>query len=528
MFTISVKRNDIMGQFHNSLLLGDVASRVKILESAGQLRLAHMTAQTHGLTAEADALAEKLVFDAQRRKTQADPSDDSLPVIKLPAPKPNSKLLFPPIPINRLSDSNWPLLRKRRGKFDQILEQGNKFVPESVDLAPSQDSKWEPDEPIGNDTESKDQWGQPFEDPENISKDALSPEQEEEQGGEWEPDIDIPEISDPQGPSIASKDKFISIPPPGSAPAQLWCINSNLAADHVAAGSFESAMKLLNQQIGAVNFTNLKPYFLKLFMSSRLQLPSIPSLPPLNVYLNRNIENTSARHSLPLLPLDLASQLDKLQLGYQHTTKGKFSDALSVFQSILCSLPFIVVESRNQINEIKELIDISREYVVGLIMELKRKDVQNDPDGQVRNAELAAYFTNCNLQPTHLVLCLRSAINICVKLNNYGIAHSFANRLLDLNPPANVVNWTKKVARYCEQNQLKDSIEMRYNARNPFTVCGYSFTPIYRGNDAARCPYCSQTFLSKYNGQVCSVCQIAQIGKEVSGLQVFPSSRFNK
>lgn len=53
MLKIAEMRNDVMGRFHNALYLGDVRERVKILEDAGQIALAYVTAATHGLEEDA-------------------------------------------------------------------------------------------------------------------------------------------------------------------------------------------------------------------------------------------------------------------------------------------------------------------------------------------------------------------------------------------------------------------------------------------------------------------------------------------
>lgn len=49
MLKISNMRNDIMGRYHNALLLGDAAERVSVLESSGNLPLAYISAKLHGL-----------------------------------------------------------------------------------------------------------------------------------------------------------------------------------------------------------------------------------------------------------------------------------------------------------------------------------------------------------------------------------------------------------------------------------------------------------------------------------------------
>jgi coatomer protein complex subunit alpha (xenin) len=166
-------------------------------------------------------------------------------------------------------------------------------------------------------------------------------------------------------------------------------------------------------------------------------------------------------------------------------------------------------------------------------MESKRKDV--DP---VRQAELAAYFTHCNLQQVHLLLCLRSAMNCAYKIKNFQTAGSFARRLLELEPKNDVAEQVgcrflsafdtykaRKVVRQAEENKNENSNELNYNDRNPFVVCGISFTPIYKGNPQVNCSYCQAAFLPSYKGKLCPTCQVAQIGKESAGLQLFANPK---
>jgi len=47
---------------------------------------------------------------------------------------------------------------------------------------------------------------------------------------------------------------------------------------------------------------------------------------------------------------------------------------------------------------------------------------------------MAAYFTHCNMQPVHMILTLRTALNLFFKLKNFKMAASFARRLLELGP----------------------------------------------------------------------------------------------
>jgi len=86
-------------------------------------------------------------------------------------------------------------------------------------------------------------------------------------------------------------------------------------------------------------------------------------------------------------------------------------------------------------------VTTTREYLLGVSMELERRRVaQEDPENVTRGLELAAYFTHCQLQPTHLQIALRSAMQVFTKAGNAGSAANFARKLLDLNPDPRVVS----------------------------------------------------------------------------------------
>lgn len=63
MLKISNMRNDIMGRYHNALLLGDAAERVAVLEASGNLPLAYISAKLHGLEEVAERI--KVAIETQ-------------------------------------------------------------------------------------------------------------------------------------------------------------------------------------------------------------------------------------------------------------------------------------------------------------------------------------------------------------------------------------------------------------------------------------------------------------------------------
>ncbi|KAJ7522181.1 hypothetical protein O6H91_19G086400 [Diphasiastrum complanatum] len=486
MLKIAEMRNDVMGRFHNAVYLGDIQERVRILEESGHLPLAYVSAAVHGL----EDVAEKLAGEVGGN-------------VPLPS-KEKSKLLLPPSPI--LRDHNWPLLLVSKGLFEGVFVNGDIVADQEDEGA------------VGS-------WGEELVIPEVVEVqdgDAdLEQDQEKEdreEGGGWDmEDLELPPevvASELTGESSQSS-LFIGVSP-GVPVSQLWTQKSSLAGEHAAAGAFDTAMRLLTRQSGIKNFEPLKPLFLDLYLASQTSLPALASLPVVTLALERGrTEKASfSARSPPALLYKLSSLEEKLRLAYRTTTEGKFTEALRVFLVILHTIPLLVVDSRREVDDVKELLAIAKEYVLALKIELKRKEVKDDP---ARQLELAAYFTHCNLQPTHLRLTLQSAMAISFKLNNFNTAANFSRRLLEFNPPPQVATKARQVLQACERNP-HDEHHLNYDPRNPFVVCGATYTPIYKGSKDVACPYCTAKFVPESAGELCPVCDLATVGADASGL----------
>lgn len=485
MLKIAEMRSDVMGRFHNALYLGDVEERVRILEESGHVSLAYLTAAVHGLTETAERLAADL--------------GDSLPA--LPNPD-EAKLLMPPTPI--LREDNWPLLVVSKGFFDGA------FVDEG-----------KPGE--GDDEAAGHTWGDEFDIPEVGEKengdipDAGGEEGEEggeegdEEGGWDMGDLELP----PEAAAEPTTDSaFFVTPNPGIPTSQKWVQRSSLAAEHAAAGAFDTAMRLLSRQLGIKNFGPLRQGCLDLFTGSYSSLPALASAPVVVLGLEKFAAESPSAPGQPALIYKLSTLEDKLKAAYKTTTEGKFTEALKLFLNILHTIPLVVVDSRKEVDEVKELLGIAKEYTLALRIELKRKETKDDP---ARQAELAAYFTHCNLQPTHTKLSLQAAMSTCFKLKNYNTTATFCRRLLNLNPTATVAQKARQVLQACEKNP-KDEVQLNYDPRNPFVVCGSTLTPIYRNSREVVCPYCAASFVPETAGKLCPVCDLATIGADATGL----------
>eukprot|EP01126_Amoeba_proteus_P014194 TRINITY_DN1615_c0_g1_i9.p1 TRINITY_DN1615_c0_g1~~TRINITY_DN1615_c0_g1_i9.p1 ORF type:complete len:995 (+),score=208.01 TRINITY_DN1615_c0_g1_i9:2205-5189(+) len=485
------KREDLNAQFQNSLLLGDVPARVKLLERAGQYTLAYMTAINHGLTDRAEAIRQKL--------EQAQPLDGDgqrIP-LDLPPPRPDGKLLFPPTPIFRLQQGNWPVTRIARGPLDDVMEEketSSRLAETTTEEEVHPGEAWGEDNILDSGEEER-------------KLDEKLPEESAEGEG-WVDDDALDSLVE-ETPALQKKSHSTTdLPVSGQARTEVWSRSSNLAAHRVASGKLEEAMNLLKQQIGIINFTPLKENFLNLYKSNSLLLLTHPSLPPLISFLEESPR-------LPRLLVSLSSLVSQLANAYKAFTDGKFMDAKRIFLGILQSVPLVVVHSPEDEKELGQLVNICKEYLIGLMLELTRKET-TDP---TRVAELAAYFTHCDLLSKHLQLTLKVAINATAKVKSFQLVQELANRLLDLNPPKSFVELAQKALKVAQSKGNVDETPLNYDPRNPFVLCSSSLTPIYQGNPHVKCPFCQAAYLTKFDGNLCGICDLAQVGRKGVGLQ---------
>ena len=208
------------------------------------------------------------------------------------------------------------------------------------------------------------------------------------------------------------------------------------------------------------------------------------------------------------------------QTCYQLTTGGKFSEAIEHFQDLIIKITLLILENKFEVLEVKQLLKICSEYIMGLKMEILRKSLPKvTPEEQKRQCEMAAYFTHCNLQSIHQILTLRTALNMFFKMKNYKTAASFGKRLIELGPRPDVSQQTRKILQVCNTN-LTDELSLQYDEHNPFSLCGISYVPIYRGKPEEKCALCSTSYLPQYKGMLCNVCELSEIGKEGTGLRI--------
>ena len=535
MLKIAEMRGDVMSRYHNAMYLGDAEEKVRVLEQTGQLSLAYLTALTHGLNEDADRL-----------RTHLETNEVPIPLVGE-----NPSLLQPPTAIFR--GENWPLLAVGKSALADMSTDKSSGV--GAIRASTVGGTYDDD---GEDDGGK--WG---DDDDDMFSDAEEDKPARKaaatgggDGAGWEDDdLGLSDDDDDLGPTggdgnVEGGESWGTSATPGVPPTSVWCGESSHAGDHFAAGSIESSLQLLNRQIAAVNVAPLKPFAKSIFLGACGYLPGVPLAPSNRSYLTREpAPGAKAGHTLPSCALKVTPLLELLKLAYRAFTSAQFDECQQHLETIMNSVPLVVAASRTETNDLKELLDVCREYLTAL----KVKAAMGSTEGDVsRSLELAAYFTHCNLQPAHLLLALKSAMASAFKNKNFVNAASFARRLLELPDTnserhADTRSKAQKVLQKSEQ-QGRNEYKIEYDEMNPFRFvlilqysnlfivlcnlnrsCFVAFSidcaqlkPIYRGSPSVKCSYCSATYSPDFRGQTCVVCKISKVRFFLCRDDIFP------
>ncbi|KAJ1619135.1 COPI alpha subunit C-terminus-domain-containing protein [Pavlovales sp. CCMP2436] len=299
MLKIAEMRGDALSRFHNALYLGNARERVAVLAEAGQ---------SHGLEDLAEQLKALL--------------GDAVPAM----PCANPSLLYPPLPI--LRESNWPQLTISKDFWENV-SAADKAGGVSLGLSddPMLDSAGGNADVGGGDGGG---WGGDDLDLDldgaggggGISGGGLDlggggggEGGGGEEGGGWgdDGDLDLPDVALPS--SGAGGAGYFAAPNSAPSVAERWSRESPLAADHFAAGSFDTGIGMLQRQLGLINFTPLKPFALALASSSHALAIGPVSAPSVRVALTREGAPAPRGGALPMSCITLPLLVERLRLG---------------------------------------------------------------------------------------------------------------------------------------------------------------------------------------------------------------------
>jgi coatomer protein complex subunit alpha (xenin) len=424
--------------------------------------LAYLTAKTNGL----DELAAEILEAAGL--TEADIDD---------VPTYGTSTLRPPPVVTSSTNLIWPSVSTGENFFDKALANGvleGGVEPDYVNG----------DAAAAGAHNALDAW----------AKEEEIGELEAEEGG-WDLDADAEAetFDTPEAAPAEEEEELGAGATPGVSEKDLWVRNSPLAADHVAAGSFETAMQVRQFLVHISLSGVVEAYLMPIFSFSRVNLV-LSTLLPSNHFSCQYIGPrmcTSAH--LPrchrLNCTFAATQQSPRRARCSRSLQGRYSpcdrsswrviDSSQATSSLrrkspsaqcwrrccLLCLPLTTRPSwcvwyilgasnfpnRGFISALqwRETVTAAREYLLGVTIELERRRVAaEDPSNVTRNLELAAYFTHCQLQPPHLQIALRSAISIFGKANNHAHAARFAKRLVELKPDPKIVAQVHSLALF--------------------------------------------------------------------------------
>lgn len=397
MAKIAEHRGDFTARFQNDLYLGE-KDRIQMFKEVDLYPLAYMTAKAYGLEDECESILEATGL-----------TEDQITMPKI------GEALTPPKPVVSTYKANWPTKATSQSFFEKALMGEMEGL--SLDDAPA----------------TTNGFGEDAEDDAAAKNGALGEADEDDDAAGWDMGDDIVPEVEGDFVNVESTDAGGA----GSSEADLWARNSPLAVDHVAGGSFESAMNLLNRQVGAVNFSPLKPRFMEVYEASKTYLPASSGLPPLVNYVRRTVEEQDLRQVLPIIPRDLEYLASNdLQRGYDTMKANKLEDGIRIFKGILHSVLVNAVSSESEVAEAKKLITSASEYTIAMSVELARRrlgapnEVNANPELLKRSLELSAYFTIPKIEVPHRQLALLNAMNLAFRSKNFSSALSFANRIL--------------------------------------------------------------------------------------------------
>ena len=101
------------------------------------------------------------------------------------------------------------------------------------------------------------------------------------------------------------------------------------------------------------------------------------------------------------------------------------------------------------------------------------------------------------------------------------MASSFARRLLELGPKADMAMNAKKIIQ-ASGNDTKDENPVNYDERNPFEICAGTFQPIYRGKPHVVCPFTQTFYVPELVGSIDTIAGISEVGKKCVGMKISP------
>ena len=267
-------------------------------------------------------------------------------------------------------------------------------------------------------------------------------------------------------------------------------------------------MRLLERQIGVVNFAPMKDAFMSVSLASSVQLNGLPSTTPVARPVLRT-EGLEAKASRPRIAVSLERVVADFKAAKQLFGKGNLEECQAQLASVFGRIP-LVVEKQSEDRLVRELLGMCNSYVTACRIEVARRKAKAMGDNK-RALELSCYFTHCDLDTKHLVgVGLKNAMVAAFKAKNFITAEGFARRLLDVDRVPEKLRKTATKIVQKSQHEGRNAVQLDYDPKGRFNICGASLTPIGQSTELLRCPYCGTAYGVEYKGRVCDTCSIVR------------------
>jgi coatomer subunit alpha len=427
MQSIALELNSKNDAFENSLMLGTIRERVKILMQSGQLALAYASAKAHNLT---DLIP---VIEEEIRNKEVRFVDDFDSQVKRKAQKAKSLLPWRPVFVENeeFTTLNWPHTMLVQSNVEQKMgeaapeEQNVGDILSDVrdnklteDLLKFDDEDFPKNEGIDDFAVDADIDGDKWGDEIQLDDDEILGDIGGEEAGD-------PDLADLDKEVNQQETEFFVPPSKSNDPMNQIVANSMIPAHHIAIGNFKEALDLLRKQIGLANPRPLRNIFAFLNSNSKIWIPTLPKLPSIRAILR------SQDGSVPVSIINHEFLKKLYKIGFTETTQGNFKDSLIAFQKWVQYAALSTASNSDEEKEIRKLISSWVEYILAMRIELKRRDKALTKTEE-ENWELAWLMTIWKLHPSHQFLALKNAMNLCYKAQNFITAAHLARSILDL------------------------------------------------------------------------------------------------
>jgi coatomer protein complex subunit alpha (xenin) len=316
---------------------------------------------------------------------------------------------------------------------------------------------------------------------------------------------------------------------PGPSLSEQWRAVAQLPGEWVLAGDPQRALSELEKEIALAEPAVLQPVLRALQAAARVTVPSPTPAGSALVQPHPSLRHKQSSHatcSASLIAVDALEQ--RLEHIFGLVTRGAFAEADRHLLSLLWVMPFAVAYSEDEEARLHSVLNTCREYRLGmrLVLEQRRcksRGIESEEDRR-RLVQLAALFTHCNLEPSHLVLALRAAMKLAYEQQFHELASRFALRILETEPSQELSAAAQRVIAYAERRRREDRTgsssetpesrrmpPLAYDENRLFLIDADRLMPIYQGESSRSCPYCAANYTLAVR---CIICQLTRLDSQ--------------